>query len=47
MRVGIFSDTLLKRDEMVIKVRKSPQMSGAFLADDVSTQNQYVVPAIG
>jgi len=47
MRVGIFSNTGLTRDEMVIKVRKTPTMSGAFLSDDVSTENTYVVPAIG
>jgi carbamoyl-phosphate synthase small subunit len=47
MRVGIFSNTQLTREEMVIKVRKSPAMAGAFLSDDVSTDNSYVVPAIG
>ena len=47
MRVGIFSDNLLSREEMVIEVRKSLQMSGAFLVDDVSTKKPYVVPAIG
>jgi len=47
MRVGIFSNTQLTREEMVIKVRKSPQMVGAFLADDVSTTSTYIVPAIG
>jgi carbamoyl-phosphate synthase small subunit len=47
MRVGIFSNTQLTREEMVIKVRKSPAMAGAFLSDDVSTGNSYVVPAIG
>ena len=43
MRVGIFSELELTRDEMVIRVRKSPQMSGAFLAADVSTKQPYVV----
>jgi carbamoyl-phosphate synthase small subunit len=43
MRVGIFSDLDLSRDEMVIRVRKSPQMAGAFLAADVSTDHTYVV----
>jgi carbamoyl-phosphate synthase small subunit len=43
MRVGIFSGENLSREEMVIRVRKSPQMSGAFLAEDVSTPNKYVV----
>jgi carbamoyl-phosphate synthase small subunit len=47
MRVGIFSNTALSREEMVVKVRKSPQMSGAFLADDVSTDSSYVIEAIG
>jgi carbamoyl-phosphate synthase small subunit len=47
MRVGIFSNTALSREEMVVKVRKSPQMSGAFLADDVSTDSPYVINAIG
>jgi carbamoyl-phosphate synthase small subunit len=47
MRVGIFSQTDLSREEMVIKVRKSPQMSGAFLADDVSTDKTYLIKAIG
>lgn len=47
MRVGIFSNTQLTREEMIIKVRKSPQMVGAFLADDVSTTSTYIVPAIG
>jgi carbamoyl-phosphate synthase small subunit len=43
MRVGIFSGEELSREEMVIRVRKSPQMSGAFLAEDVSTTSPYVV----
>ncbi len=30
MRVGIFSDTELSREEMVVKVRKTQPMSGAF-----------------
>ena len=47
MRVGIFSDLELSREEMVVEVRKSPQMSGAFLVKDVSTPTTYVVPAIG
>jgi carbamoyl-phosphate synthase small subunit len=47
MRVGIFSNTALSREEMVIKVRKLPQMAGSFLADDVSTKAAYIVPAIG
>ena len=47
MRVGIFSDLELSREEMVVEVRKSPQMSGAFLVKDVSTPTTYVVPAVG
>ena len=43
MRVGIFSDTKLTREEMVIKVRKTSPMSGAFLAADVTTKESYVV----
>ena len=44
MRVGIFSGESLSREEMVIKVRQAPLMTGAFLADDVSTQVKYIVP---
>ncbi len=44
MRVGIFSGTNLSRDEMVIKVRATSQMAGAFLANEVTTQSKYVVP---
>ena len=44
MRVGIFSGDELTREEMVVKVRQAPLMSGAFLAKDVSTQVKYVVP---
>jgi len=47
MRVGIFSGLELSREEMVIEVRKQPAMSGAYLSDDVSTTETYVVPAIG
>jgi carbamoyl-phosphate synthase small subunit len=47
MRVGIFSDTLLTREEMAIKVRKSPYMVGALLADEVSTKVPYLVSAVG
>ncbi len=46
MRVGIFSDLDLTREEMVIEVRKSAQMSGAFLSEDVSTPQSYIVPAV-
>jgi carbamoyl-phosphate synthase small subunit len=47
MRVGIFSDTDLTREEMVIEVRKQSPMSGAYLCGDVSTDVPYLVPAIG
>jgi carbamoyl-phosphate synthase small subunit len=47
MRVGIFSELDLSREEMVIEVRKSKQMTGSFLSSDVSTDEPYVVPAIG
>ena len=47
MRVGIFSDLELSREEMVIEVRKSKQMSGSFLSADVSTSKSYVVSATG
>ena len=43
MRVGIFSGTSLSRDEMVIKVRATSQMAGAFLANEVTTPSKYVV----
>jgi len=44
MRVGIFSGEELPREEMVMKVREVPSMSGAFLASDVSTPEKYIVP---
>ena len=47
MRVGIFSDVEISREEMVIEVRKTEAMSGAYLSSDVSTAQPYVVPAIG
>jgi carbamoyl-phosphate synthase small subunit len=47
MRVGIFSGEELSREEMVVEVRKQAMMSGAYLSDDVSTKETYVVPAIG
>ncbi len=46
MRVGIFSGETLSREEMVIEVRKMQQMSGSFLASDVSTKEPYVVSPI-
>jgi carbamoyl-phosphate synthase small subunit len=47
MRVGLFSDTELTREEMVIEVRKQSPMSGAYLCGDVSTEVPYLVPAAG
>ena len=47
MRVGIFSDVDISREEMVIEVRKTDAMSGAHLSSDVSTPKPYIVPAIG
>ncbi len=43
MRVGIFSGTSYSRDEMVVKVRATSQMAGAFLASEVTTSQPYVV----
>jgi len=47
MRVGIFSDVEISREDMVIEVRKTEAMSGAYLSADVSTAEPYIVPAIG
>lgn len=49
MRVGIFSGTDAERrsDELVSAVQDSPQMAGAELASEVSTDVPYVVPAVG
>ena len=47
MRVGIFSDLEISREDMVIEVRKIEAMSGSYLSSDVSTENPYIVPAIG
>ena len=47
MRVGIFSDLELSREEMVIEVRKSGQMVGSFLSADVSTPERYTIEAQG
>ena len=47
MRVGIFSDLELSREEMVIEVRKSGQMVGSFLSADVSTPEGYTIEAVG
>ena len=47
MRVGIFSGLNLTREEMVIEVRKQELMAGAYLSDDVSTRESYIVKAQG
>jgi carbamoyl-phosphate synthase small subunit len=47
MKVGIFSGTDFSIEEMVTQVRSSGAMAGAYLAQDVSTDKPYVVPAIG
>jgi carbamoyl-phosphate synthase small subunit len=47
MRVGIFSDVDISREEMVIEVRKIDAMSGAYLSADVSTAKPYIVSAVG
>lgn len=47
MRVGIFSGEELSKEEMVVEVRKTSQMSGAYLSEDVSTKETYIVSAIG
>jgi carbamoyl-phosphate synthase small subunit len=47
MRVGIFSGLEITREEMVIEVRKQSLMTGAYLSEDVSTTETYVVPAVG
>jgi carbamoyl-phosphate synthase small subunit len=43
MKVGIFSNTTLTKEEMVVRVRKIAPMSGAFLAVDVTTKKSYVI----
>ena len=47
MRVGIFSELELSREEMVIEVRKSGQMVGSFLSADVSTPEKYTIEGQG
>jgi carbamoyl-phosphate synthase small subunit len=49
MRVGVFSGPEADRplDELVRVVREAPEMTGAALADDVTTPEPYVVPAEG
>lgn len=43
MKVGIFSNTELTEEEMVVRVRKTAPMSGAFLAADVTTKQPYII----
>ncbi len=49
MRAGIFSgdDATLTPEEQLEAVRSAPSMSGRNLSNEVSTQQAYVVPAIG
>jgi carbamoyl-phosphate synthase small subunit len=47
MRVGIFSNLNLSREEMVVEVRKIPSMAGLNLVEDVSTKKTYVVESKG
>lgn len=47
MRVGIFSETTLSKEEMVARVRNSAMMKGAYLAGDVSIAQSTVIPAQG
>jgi carbamoyl-phosphate synthase small subunit len=49
MRVGIFSGPAAERtpDELLAEVQGAPQMAGADLTAEVTTQEAYVVPAMG
>ncbi len=49
MRAGVFSgpDAGLSHDVLVELVRSAPHMAGAALAEEVSTDRAYVVPAAG
>ncbi|WP_066362241.1 glutamine-hydrolyzing carbamoyl-phosphate synthase small subunit [Herbidospora mongoliensis] len=48
MRAGVFSgDALAPVQELIDRVRTSPEMTGADLAAEVATAETYVVPAIG
>ncbi|MFM1788673.1 MAG: hypothetical protein RLZZ12_22 [Actinomycetota bacterium] len=47
MRVGIFTDLKLSREEMVVKVRNTAQMAGSYLADSVSIPMKERIPAEG
>jgi carbamoyl-phosphate synthase small subunit len=49
MRVGVFSGAAAERplDELLEQVLASPQMAGSSLAGEVSTDDAYIVPAVG
>ncbi len=49
MRVGVFSGAAASAsvDDLLERVLASPQMLGAALADEVTTDDEYVVPAVG
>nr|WP_206070071.1 glutamine-hydrolyzing carbamoyl-phosphate synthase small subunit [Knoellia sp. DB2414S] len=49
MRVGIFSGDKASApvDQLVAEVQAAPAMAGAALAEEVSTTEAYVVPAVG
>ncbi|GAA3116526.1 glutamine-hydrolyzing carbamoyl-phosphate synthase small subunit [Streptosporangium carneum] len=48
MRAGVFSgEALAPVEELLERVRNSPAMEGADLAEAVSTAEPYVVPAVG
>jgi len=49
MRVGIFTGEFANKphDELLAEVKASPGMVGASLTEDVSTDEAYIVPAIG
>ena len=49
MRVGVFSGVSALRpiDELLAQVRSIPEMAGASLVDEVSTDTEYVIEAVG
>lgn len=49
MRVGVFSGEAAERPEtdLLAEVRRAPSMAGAQLAEEVSTSEPYLVPAVG
>ncbi|MDK1473384.1 glutamine-hydrolyzing carbamoyl-phosphate synthase small subunit [Streptomyces sp. 549] len=48
MRVGVFSGDALADDATLLaRVQEAPQMKGADLSAEVTTQEAYVVPAVG